>query len=60
MTAITYAIYPPTKPGLPFLAVAIHDQKPVVTFGCRDERSAERLLQGLRDRLEVQGLQSPA
>jgi hypothetical protein len=53
MTAVTYAIYPPSKPGLPFLAVAIRDQKPVAALGCWDERSAERLLQGLKGSLEV-------
>jgi hypothetical protein len=48
--ALTYAIYPPAEPGLPWLAVLLSGNKPIDMFGCADKDTAERLLREMRVR----------
>ena len=43
VTGITYAIYPPAGPRLPWLAVVLAGHKPLDMFGCADKETAERL-----------------
>jgi len=50
VTGITYAIYPPARPGLPWLAVVLAGNKPLDMFGCADKETAERLLREMRAR----------
>jgi hypothetical protein len=52
MKRISYAIYPPPLPGRPWLAVVLEGDKPIDTFGCPDEESAERVLAEMEARVE--------
>jgi hypothetical protein len=50
VTGITFAIYPPAGPGLPWLAVVLAGHKPLDMFGCANEETAERLLREMKAR----------
>jgi hypothetical protein len=50
-----YAVYPPPKDGLPFLAVVLSGRNPTGMFGCPDRESATELLAQLRLRAEAAG-----
>jgi len=53
MQQMTYAIYPPAEPGLPWLAVVLDGDTPTDTFGCADRDTAERVLIEMRARTEA-------
>jgi len=50
VTGITFAIYPPAGPDLPWLAVVLAGRKPLDMFGCADKETAERLLREMKAR----------
>jgi hypothetical protein len=50
-----YAVYPPPKDGLPFLAVVLSGRHPTGMFGCPDHESATELLAHIRLRAEATG-----
>lgn len=50
VTGTTYAIYPPSGAGLPWLAVVLRAGKPVDMFGCDSRAGAEALLRSMRAR----------
>jgi hypothetical protein len=53
MAQLTYALYPPASADLPWLAVVLKGDKPIETFGCRERKSAERVLSEMRARSEA-------
>jgi hypothetical protein len=50
-----YAVYPPPKDGLPFLAVVLSGRHPTGMFGCPDHDSATEILAQIRLRTEAGG-----
>ena len=53
MKPITYAIYPPAEPDLPWPAVVLDRGKPVDMFGCPDRETAERVLFEMKARTDA-------
>ena len=53
MDPTRYAVYPPTEPGLPFLAVVLAGGALLQTFACPDRQSALRILGQMRARLSA-------
>ena len=45
-----FAIYPPCKPGLPWLAVVFRERRPTDTFACPSRAAAEHVLRDMEAR----------
>jgi hypothetical protein len=50
MARFQFAIYPPSAPGLPWLAITLDGDRPVDAFGCPSEKAAEEVLRSMRVR----------
>jgi hypothetical protein len=55
MARYRFAIYPPSDPSLPWLAITLEGDRPVDTFACPSEKAAEEVLRAMRVRWRVKG-----